>query len=83
MSANDWMAQDLADILDLEVERPDFVETTALGAAILAAVGCGMQDSLEKAAQAMRGGGKTFNPQMTGDVREARLARYARALTAV
>ena len=41
-----------------------------------------MQDSLEKAAQAMRGGGKTFNPQMTGDVREARLARYARALTA-
>jgi glycerol kinase len=82
MSANDWMAQDLADILDLEVERPDFVETTALGAAILAAVGCGMQDSREKAAQAMRGGGKTFNPQMTGDVREARLARYARALTA-
>lgn len=82
MSANDWMAQDLADILDLEVERPDFVETTALGAAILAAVGCGMQDSLETAAQAMRGGGKTFNPQMTGDVREARLARYARALTA-
>ena len=82
MSANDWMAQDLADILALEVERPDFVETTALGAAILAAVGCGMQVSLEKAAQAMRGGGKTFNPQMTGDVREARLARYARALTA-
>ena len=41
MSVNDWMAQDLANILDLPVERPDFVETTALGAAILAAVGCG------------------------------------------
>src|SRR3546814_5139246 len=36
MAANNWMAQDLADILDLPVERPDFVETTALGAAMLA-----------------------------------------------
>src|SRR5690606_14585217 len=36
MSANDWMAQDIADILDLPVERPDYVETTALGAAMLA-----------------------------------------------
>ena len=34
MSANDWMAQDLANILDLSVERPAFVETTALGAAM-------------------------------------------------
>ena len=31
MSANDWLAQDLADVLGLEVERPAFVETTALG----------------------------------------------------
>ena len=35
MSANVWMAQDIADILALTVERPAFVETTALGAAIL------------------------------------------------
>ena len=41
MSANDWLAQDLADMLALEVERPDFVETTALGAAMLAGVGRG------------------------------------------
>ena len=33
MAANDWMAQDLADILALIVERPEFVESTALGAA--------------------------------------------------
>jgi glycerol kinase len=31
MSANDWMAQDLADVTGLTVERPAFVETTALG----------------------------------------------------
>ena len=29
MVANNWLAQDLADILDLPVERPAFVETTA------------------------------------------------------
>ena len=83
MSANDWMAQDLADILDLPVERPDFIETTALGAAILAAVGCGMHDTLESAAHAMRGKAKVFEPDMEGPVREARLARYAKALAAV
>src|SRR3546814_12808031 len=39
MAANDWMAQDLADMLGLTVERPEFVESTALGAAMLAATG--------------------------------------------
>ena len=42
MVANNWLAQDLADMLDLPVERPAFVETTALGAAMLAAVGAGI-----------------------------------------
>jgi len=32
MAANDWLAQDLADMLALLVERPDMVETTARGA---------------------------------------------------
>ena len=82
MSANDWMAQDLANILDLEVERPDFIETTALGAAILAAVGCGLHPDLESAATAMRGGASCFTPEMSVGVREARLARYAKALAA-
>ncbi|MBX7483851.1 glycerol kinase [Qipengyuania qiaonensis] len=80
MSANDWMAQDLADILDIEVERPDFVETTALGAAILAAVGCGMHGSLDIAVRAMRSATKTFTPSMGSDQRDIRLARYAKAV---
>lgn len=61
MSANDWMAQDLADVLQVPVERPDFVETTALGAAMLAGVGAGLYPSLEAAA-AMRGSVRTFTP---------------------
>ena len=54
MAANDWIAQDLADILELTVERPRFVETTALGAAMLAGIGCGWFADLFAAAE-MRG----------------------------
>ncbi|MFA9201453.1 MAG: FGGY family carbohydrate kinase, partial [Cypionkella sp.] len=41
MSANDWMAQDLADMLGIAVERPDMVETTALGAGMCKNLGWG------------------------------------------
>jgi glycerol kinase len=82
MSANDWMAQDLADMLDVAVERPDFVETTALGAAMLAGLGCGLFGSLEEAA-AMRGGVRAFAPQMGAEVREQRLSRWRAALAGV
>jgi glycerol kinase len=82
MSANDWMAQDLADMLDLEVERPAFVETTALGAAMLAGVGCGMFASLEDAAS-MRGPVRGFAPAMAREARSARLEGWRRALAAV
>ena len=82
MSANDWMAQDLADILDLEVERPDFVETTALGAAMLAAVGAGLYAALPDAVDAMRGPARNFSSQMESAVRALRLSRYRRALKA-
>ena len=83
MSANDWMAQDLADVLEVPVERPDMVETTALGAGMLAAVGAGMFASLAEAAGAMRGAVRTFEPAMEQTVRAERLARWKKALTAV
>ena len=83
MSANDWMAQDLADVLGMPVERPDMVETTALGAGMLAAVGAGLFPSLPDAAAAMRGAVRRFEPAMDGGVRDARLARWRRALAAV
>ena len=81
MAANDWMAQDLADVLALPVERPGFVETTALGAAMLAGVGCGLFASLEAAA-AMRGAVRRFSPEMLPAVREERLGGWRRALAA-
>ncbi|ODP38067.1 FGGY family carbohydrate kinase [Sphingomonas turrisvirgatae] len=83
MVANDWIAQDLADMLALPVERPAFTETTALGAAMLAGVGCGMFADLCQAATAMRGEVRMFEPQLDGNAREARLAGWQAAVKAV
>ncbi|HYI39944.1 MAG TPA: glycerol kinase GlpK [Allosphingosinicella sp.] len=82
MASNGWLAQDLADLLGLTVERPGFVETTALGAAMLAGVGCGMFASLEEAA-AMRGAVERFEPAMADGVREARMAGWRKAVEGV
>ena len=81
MAANDWIAQDLADMLDLEVERPDFVETTALGAAMLAGVGGGLFASLTEAT-VMRGPTRRFRPAMAPSARTLRLKEWSRAVKA-
>jgi glycerol kinase len=83
MAANDWMAQDIADIVGVPVVRPDFVETTALGAAMLAAVGAGLHPSLEAAASAMIGPEKRFEPRIDAELREQRLAAWSAAIAAV
>jgi len=79
MSANDWLAQDLADMLDVPVERPAFVETTALGAAMLAGLGCGLFGSLS-AASVMRGSIEVFSPSLPPETRARRLASWRSAL---
>ena len=82
MVANDWIAQDLADMLDVGVERPGFAETTALGAAMLAGVGCGIFDGLE-AASAMRRDVETFAPAIAEDTRAVRLKGWRAAIDSV
>jgi len=79
MVANDWMAQDLADMLNITVERPGFIETTALGAAMLASVGAGLYRSL-KDASAMRGAVEQFAPKIAPDLRTKRLEGWAQAV---
>jgi glycerol kinase len=83
MVANDWLAQDLADMLDLIVERPSMVETTALGAAILAAVGAGLYPDLASAASAMDSEVTRFEPRMDAGERERRLTGWKDALARV
>ena len=83
MVANNWLAQDLADILGLVVERPSFVETTALGAAMLAAVGAGIHADLRSAALAMDSEVTCFEPRMSAGERERRLEGWNEALAGI
>jgi glycerol kinase len=79
MVANDWMAQDLADMLNITVERPGFIETTALGAAMLAGVGAGIYGSLKDAA-VMRGAVEQFTPKIAPELRTKRLEGWTQAV---
>ena len=69
MSANNWLMQFLADILDVTIERPVNTETTAYGAAILAGIGVGYWNSIEEACQAWRLE-REFKPHFNQDKRE-------------
>ena len=80
MIANDWLAQDLANMLELPVERPANVESTARGAAILASVGVGIHRSIDEATQAMLPPMRVFDPDPANEAREQRLARWHRVL---
>ena len=53
-SANDVLLQLQADQLGVPVERPELAETTALGAAFLAGLGCGVWSSTEELARTWR-----------------------------
>jgi len=82
MVANDWMVQDLANILDIPVERPEFFETTALGAAMLAAVGAGIYASLQDAS-VMITGLETYQPSIEESQRDMRIAGWKKATESV
>lgn len=51
MIVNNWLLQALADIVDVPVERPEIIETTALGAARLAGLQLGVFTNLEDIAK--------------------------------
>ncbi|MEM9627005.1 MAG: glycerol kinase GlpK [Pseudomonadota bacterium] len=64
MVANDWICQFLADVLNLPVERPKVIETTALGAAYLAGLEVGIYSSMEAVTEAWRVD-RRFEPAMS------------------
>ncbi|HEV7690203.1 MAG TPA: glycerol kinase GlpK [Hyphomonadaceae bacterium] len=79
MARNDWFLQFMSDILGIEVVRPKNTETTALGAAILAAVGAGEFGSLEEAASIWKLDRK-FDPAMPAPERAIRLKGWKEAV---
>ncbi|MBI2786534.1 MAG: glycerol kinase [Legionella longbeachae] len=62
MAANRWFLQFLADQCQMQVQKPKDIETTAKGAAILAAIGCGIYNSLDEV-QAIWDAELNFRPQ--------------------
>ncbi len=69
MVVNDWLVQFLADILNVEVDRPEVTETTALGAAYLAGLQAGVFSDLDDIARHWSVE-RRFTPQMDPAVRE-------------
>ncbi|MFN3592611.1 MAG: glycerol kinase GlpK [Thermaurantiacus sp.] len=80
MTANTWLCQDIADATGLIVERPRVIETTALGAAMVAGVGAGIFPSLERAAERMVAAERRFTPRSSAREREARREAWRRAV---
>ncbi|QVM84112.1 glycerol kinase GlpK [Novosphingobium decolorationis] len=68
MAANDWLCQFLADMLDVPVERPVHLETTALGAAFHAGLATGVWSDLDALSRTWRQG-ELFRPAMKAERR--------------
>ena len=79
MAASDWAMQFLSDILGAPVDRPETLETTALGAAWLAGTRSGMYPGQEEFARtwALE---RRFDPAMAADQRNERYAGWQDAV---
>ena len=51
MVKNSWLIQNLADVLQLKVDKPNNIETTALGAAYFAAIGANLVSGVDEVAE--------------------------------
>ncbi|MFN6924744.1 MAG: glycerol kinase GlpK [Tabrizicola sp.] len=81
MTASDWTMQFLADILGAPVDRPKVTETTALGAAYLAAMQAGAAGGPEEFAKSWALD-RRFEPAMDAATRDAKYARWRKAIAA-
>ena len=79
MAVNDWLMQFLADIVRVTVVRPQTVETTALGAALLAGLTAGVYESLDEIATLWRAEAR-FEPQMDAARADALYAGWVEAV---
>ncbi|MCF8206929.1 MAG: glycerol kinase GlpK [Methylotenera sp.] len=80
--ANDLLMQFQADLLGIPVLRPRVIETTALGAALLAGLGAGVVES-PQAIGSLWQLERAFEPRMSRDEAGARLAAWDHAVRQV
>jgi len=78
-AANDWLMQYQADLLGVPVVRPRVIETTALGAALLAGLGVGFWASHRELDRARRIE-RVFKPNQTKAWRQHEYARWKAAV---
>jgi len=79
MSSSDYTMQFIADILGAPVDRPAFMETTALGAAYLAGLQAGVCPDFEGFAATWRAD-RRFEPKMDGATRERKWSGWQDAV---
>ena len=79
MTANQWFLQFLSNMLDLEVQQPSCIETTALGAALLAGLQAGVYQSLDEISDLWQMSAR-FIPSMPGSEREKLYQGWKRAI---
>ncbi|MCK5789856.1 MAG: glycerol kinase GlpK [Ketobacter sp.] len=82
MVANNWVVQFLSDILNVNVDRPAVIETTALGAAYLAGLQVGVYPSLEEIASLWHCE-RHFTPEMKDDLRDDLYQGWVKAVARV
>ena len=76
---NGFLMQFQSDILGLPLHIPEIRDTTALGAAFMAALGAGYVSSTDELRRCWRLA-RTYEPRMSADEREALLAQWHRAV---
>jgi glycerol kinase len=81
MSASDWAMQFLSDIIGAPVDRPQVLETTALGAAWLAGMRAGVYPEQDEFATSWALE-RRFEPAMPDTERSTHYARWQRAVSA-
>ena len=81
-AANNMLMQFQADVLNVPVSRPTMLETTALGAGLLAALGAGIFSDLE-AVRAAWLEDRRFTPAMSDEDREAAVELWNAGLARV
>lgn len=83
-ASNDFLLQFQSDILDADIVRPAITETTALGAAFLAGLSCGLwQDIGELCGLVASQECTTFSPRISEEQRQLHLAGWKKAITQV
>ena len=81
MSASNWTMQFLSNILDAPVDRPETLETTAMGAAWLAGMRVGLYPEQSEFAKSWSLE-KRFKPGMDDELREQRYKDWKSAVAA-